>query len=79
MFILFCLIVFIDFLLILEHILAMYDECRYETAWYSGMKSVWCTPFGVKDFEVTILPATCWYYLICLKFYIQYGNYFFLR
>ncbi|KAG0716428.1 Multiple inositol polyphosphate phosphatase 1 [Chionoecetes opilio] len=31
---------------------AMYDECRFETAWWPTRKSAWCTAFSFYDFEV---------------------------
>ena len=30
----------------------MYDECRYETAWWPQRKSAWCSAFSHSDFEV---------------------------
>lgn len=31
---------------------SMYDECRYETAWWPKRKSAWCSAFSLYDFEV---------------------------
>ncbi|XP_045603682.1 multiple inositol polyphosphate phosphatase 1 [Procambarus clarkii] len=31
---------------------AIYDECRYETAWWPSQKSAWCSAFSHYDFEV---------------------------
>ncbi|KAK7068393.1 hypothetical protein SK128_007921 [Halocaridina rubra] len=31
---------------------SIYDECRYETAWWPLRKSAWCLPFSTYDFEV---------------------------
>ena len=32
----------------------MYDECRYETAWFPHKKSIWCYPFTLEELEVRI-------------------------
>lgn len=31
---------------------SIYDECRYETAWWPNRKSPWCSSFSDHDFEV---------------------------
>lgn len=31
---------------------SIYDECRYETAWWPSRKSAWCSAFSSYDFEV---------------------------
>ncbi|XP_068219996.1 multiple inositol polyphosphate phosphatase 1-like [Palaemon carinicauda] len=31
---------------------SIYDECRYETAWWPNRKSAWCSSFSHHDFEV---------------------------
>ncbi|XP_069969884.1 multiple inositol polyphosphate phosphatase 1 [Penaeus vannamei] len=31
---------------------AIYDECRYEMAWWPKQESAWCMPFTSYDFEV---------------------------
>ncbi|XP_071513577.1 multiple inositol polyphosphate phosphatase 1-like [Panulirus ornatus] len=31
---------------------SIYDECRYESAWWPGRKSAWCSAFSHSDFEV---------------------------
>ncbi|KAK3889555.1 hypothetical protein Pcinc_006448 [Petrolisthes cinctipes] len=36
----------------LDELVAVYDECRYETAFWAGRDSVWCSPFTDDDFEV---------------------------
>lgn len=35
-----------------QHIESIYDECRYETAWWPSRRSVWCLAFSLDDFEV---------------------------
>ncbi|XP_042220335.1 multiple inositol polyphosphate phosphatase 1-like isoform X2 [Homarus americanus] len=35
-----------------REIVAIYDECRYETAWWPARRSAWCSAFSPSDFEV---------------------------
>ncbi|XP_045133296.1 multiple inositol polyphosphate phosphatase 1-like isoform X1 [Portunus trituberculatus] len=35
-----------------DEVVAMYDECRYEAAWWPQRKSAWCSAFSHYDFEV---------------------------
>ncbi|KAL7632520.1 UNVERIFIED_CONTAM: hypothetical protein RMT77_017137 [Armadillidium vulgare] len=38
--------------LTIRYLTAIYDECRYETAWFPNKESIWCKPFSPKDIEV---------------------------
>ena len=53
----------------LDEVYLIYDECRYETAWWPDKPSAWCVPFSDADLKVLE-------YYQALKYYYQdsYGG-----